>query len=452
MVRSLLITGCIVLLLSATNAMVHAGDEPALRVAAAAIPIRGDDCMPLAGGIHPQFTHGEEAEIRASAVIIEKNEKICIVACDVLALGRDVLDSVCRSIEIDEGIPFDNILITSNHTHHAPSTVTVHGYERDEVFTGRLMGGISGAVHRAAEKLKTVSDCTCFFALGQEATVGQNSRVLLDDGTVLWVPLSPQFAANRPTGPFDPELPVIMFKDKNETVQALLFNHSSHNIGSLGRGRSPGFYGLAAQSVEYATGGISIFLPGAFGSTHNMTLPAKEMKTRIECAVLETSARALPRGIRNVHSLKREITFRVRYFDEAKEEEAVSSYCRKRWQGDAEPVIGVFRRMRKEMAERQGEMRKTWVQVMTIGDIAFVGVPGELFTSLGMEIKRRSPFRYTYIVSLANDAIGYIPDERAFELGGYQVWTGIHSVLERGAGEKIVETVDGMLGELYSEF
>src|SRR2546430_11194572 len=49
-----------------------------------------------------------------------------------------------------------------------------------------------------------------------------------------------------------------------------------------------------------------------------------------------------------------------------------------------------------------------------------------LFRSLGQDIKRRSPFRYTYVAELANDWIGYLPDRPAFDLGGYQTWTGLH--------------------------
>ena len=71
-----------------------------------------------------------------------------------------------------------------------------------------------------------------------------------------------------------------------------------------------------------------------------------------------------------------------------------------------------------------------------------------LFTSLGIEIKRRSPFRYTYVVELANDYIGYIPDKEAFDLGGYQVWTGFHSFVERGTGERIVDEAVRLLTRL----
>ena len=105
--------------------------------------------------------------------------------------------------------------------------------------------------------------------------------------------------------------------------------------------------------------------------------------------------------------------------------------------------------MRKELASHQGEVRKTWLQAMLIGDVAFVAVPGEFFTSLGVEIKRRSPFRYTYIVELANDYIGYIPDKEGYRSGGYQVWTGYHSFIEEGAGEAIVDEAVRMLMSLY---
>ena len=107
--------------------------------------------------------------------------------------------------------------------------------------------------------------------------------------------------------------------------------------------------------------------------------------------------------------------------------------------------------MRKEVAPHQGESRKTWVQAVTIGDIAFVGVPGEFFTVLGQEIKRRSPFRYTYVFELANDYIGYIPDKVGFDRGGYQTWTGLHSFLERGTGELIVDEAVGLLDQLHQK-
>jgi hypothetical protein len=92
----------------------------------------------------------------------------------------------------------------------------------------------------------------------------------------------------------------------------------------------------------------------------------------------------------------------------------------------------------------------SWIQATSIGDTAIVEIPGEFFTALGQEVKRRSPYRYTYVFELANNYIGYIPDRRAFELGEYQVWTGLHSFLEPGTGEAVIAESIKLLDELHA--
>jgi len=144
----------------------------------------------------------------------------------------------------------------------------------------------------------------------------------------------------------------------------------------------------------------------------------------------------------------RSIPFKVRTFDDAREDAAVSAYCKKRAPKQADDFIKVFRDQRTVLAPQQGQERTTWVQAMLIGDIAIVGVPAEFFTVLGQDIKRRSPFRYTYVAELANDWIGYLPDRKAFDLGGYQTWTGLHSFAEPGTGEKVVDAAVELLEEL----
>ena len=419
-----------------------------MKVGAAAAEITADRSMVIGGSIHPRFAPEQEGRLRASAIIVEKDVKVGVVSCDVLMLQRDLLDEVCREIEAELGIPFDNILIAATHTHHAPTTATVHGYQRDETFCENVKYAILSAMRVAEKKLKDAEKAEMLFWLGNESTVGQNSRLLLRDGTISWG--GPPEEALRPTGPFDPELPIMAFKTKDGGLEALFFNHSTHNIGTRHPNiRSPGFYGLAAQELEEEIGGTVLFLPGAFGSTHNLTLSADEMIRRIEKAVKEALSESKPRAIPHVVSVKQEFEYRVRKFDEKKEDEAVSYYCN-RWKRNPEPIIEVFRRMRKELSEHQGEMRKSWMQVMLLGNVALVGVPGELFTELGIQIKRRSPFRYTYVVGLANDWIGYIPDQEAFNLGGYQVWTGFHSFVEKGTGEALVEKAVQLLSDLYS--
>lgn len=106
--------------------------------------------------------------------------------------------------------------------------------------------------------------------------------------------------------------------------------------------------------------------------------------------------------------------------------------------------------MRAGMASHQNEECRTRLQVIRLGDIVFVGIPGEMFARLGLELRRRSPFRHTCIIGLANEEIGYIPDRKAYEDGGYQTWVGWHSRLAPGTGEAMIDEVVDMLNELYN--
>jgi hypothetical protein len=414
---------------------------------AAAVALEADDSLVIGGGIGPGKATGQEGELRASAVVVRAADgsKACLVACDVLMIERDILDPAAREIAEKTGIPFDNILINATHTHHAPTTCTIHGYTREEAFTRQVGRKAVEAAVKANERLAPVE---FRFRLGEESSVGRNSRLLLADGTIFWV--GPRDDAVRPTGPFDPQLPVLAFVKPDGRPEAVLFNHSTHTIGTLaGAVRSPSFYGLTAQELEKERGGTFLFFEGASGSTHNLDLKAQEALVRIKAAVADALDGAELRPLPHVAGLRKEITLKVRGFDESADDATVVAYCTKRMPPEwAEKTIGIFREMRTTLAPRRGEDRKTWVQAIVLGDIALVGVPGEFFTYLGQEIKRRSPYRHTYVFELANDYVGYVPDARAFDRGGYQVWTGQHSYLARGSGEIIVDEAVGLLEQL----
>ena len=420
-----------------------------LRVGTGSANLPADDSMVVAGSILPRHVKGQEGELRAVAIVLEKPPapKLAIVVCDVIVVERDDVQVALAEIEKTTGIPPANILISATHTHHAPSTIAVHGYGRDEVFCQHLREGIIRAVQQADANL-TDNESHFYFHRGEENTIGGNSRLLLADGTIWWV--GSRADAVRPTGPFDPELPVFAFRDADDQLQALMYNHSTHTIGTCnGDVRSPSFYGLTAQELEVELGGSVCFLPGAFGSTHNVTeVPPPEAVKRLKGVITEAMELARPMPVEKLASIQRPFTFKVRTFDETVEDEKVSSYCRKRVPDGADSTINVFRNTRQRLASQQGQVRETTLQAMVIGEVAIVGVPGELFTGLGVELKERSPFQYTYIVSLANDWMGYLPDREAHELGGYQTWMGLHSYAEEGTGERMIDEAIRMLQQL----
>lgn len=434
-----------VILTTVTAHGAHAARQE-ITVGATAVDLAADDSMVIGGSIGPGKVQGQEGRLRAVAVVVKhEKQSLAIVSCDVLMLTRDLLDPVAAEVQKTCGIPPDRLLVQATHTHHAPSTVTVHGYRRDEKFCLAVQQAIVRAVREAWQKMS--DGCRFEFALGREATVGQNSRLLLSDGTIFWG--GPRTDAVRPTGPFDPDLPLLVFRHSDGKLAAMLFNHSTHTIGTVRpRVRSPSFYGLAAQEIEAKLGGVVKFLEGASGSTHNLALTAAEAQQRIEQAVLDTLEKVQPMPVAPLDGRKKPFRFRVRKFDEAQEDVAVSAYCEKRVPAQAKKIVEVFRRQREVLAPQQGELRETWIQVLRIGDVAIVGVPAELFTQLGLDIKRRSPLRHTIVAELANDWIGYLPDREAHRLGGYQTWTGLHSYAEVGTGERMVDATVELLGDI----
>ncbi len=136
-----------------------------LKAGAAAKVLVADDSLVIGGGIGPGRAKGQEGELRASAVVIEAADgsKACLVACDVLMVERDILDDTARRISAATGIPFDSILINCTHTHHAPTTVTVHGYHREEAFTRQVGEKAVAAAREASDRLRPV---TLKFRLG----------------------------------------------------------------------------------------------------------------------------------------------------------------------------------------------------------------------------------------------------------------------------------------------
>lgn len=97
------------------------------------------------------------------------------------------------------------------------------------------------------------------------------------------------------------------------------------------------------------------------------------------------------------------------------------------------------------IAQRSGENLHVEVQVISVGSVAFVGIPGEPFVELGLRIINESPFPDTYVLELANGNIGYITTEKAFNEGGYEPTS---SILMPSDGERIAEASINLLRRL----
>jgi len=100
-----------------------------------------------------------------------------------------------------------------------------------------------------------------------------------------------------------------------------------------------------------------------------------------------------------------------------------------------------------EVAGRQGKPHRVEVQVIALGkDMAWVSLPGEIFVELGLALKKRSPFPHTFVVELANESVGYVPDRRSYTEGNYEPES---ARCAPGSGEKLVEAAVKLLVDLH---
>ena len=224
-----------------------AGARPIITIAvAAAVEINATDDMVIGGSIGPTYAKGQDGLLRAVATVIQgppDETRVALVALDVLALPRKVLDEASKEIERRTGIPFDHIMINCTHTHYAPATVKMHGYDAVPAFVEEVKTAAVEAVVKANAKLAASPFTRAFFVMGREATVGQNSRIQMRDGTISWLRFD-EAERLHPTGPFDPDFPVLSFRGPGGSLVAVIFGHSTHSIGTPNPGRrSPSFYG-----------------------------------------------------------------------------------------------------------------------------------------------------------------------------------------------------------------
>jgi hypothetical protein len=87
----------------------------------------------------------------------------------------------------------------------------------------------------------------------------------------------------------------------------------------------------------------------------------------------------------------------------------------------------------------------TEVQVLRLGPLVVVGVPGELFNELGAQIKRSTERLTVVVAGYANDYVGYLVPREAYDRLSYE---SAVTVVGRGGAEAIVEAAERLVGQV----
>jgi hypothetical protein len=77
------------------------------------------------------------------------------------------------------------------------------------------------------------------------------------------------------------------------------------------------------------------------------------------------------------------------------------------------------------------------VQILRIGDVAIVAMPGEPFAEIGAAVKKASPFPFTVFCGYSSGPeADYMPVASEYHYGGYEVQRTPYGT---GAAEKVIE-------------
>ena len=89
------------------------------------------------------------------------------------------------------------------------------------------------------------------------------------------------------------------------------------------------------------------------------------------------------------------------------------------------------------------------IQVLQIGPWVIVGLPGEIFSNIGLKIKANSPFANTVVVELANGTHGYMAPDAVQESGCYEGTFSNVAYTGHGTENVLVHGAANMLNTLF---
>ncbi len=404
---------------------------------------------PLGTGMAGYFSFrgvtGVHDDLWCRALVMESGaQKAALVACDVIHLPDGVVQAARALIEKETGLGGRAVMISATHAHTGPE---VKG-DYAEWLPGRIAESVQAA-------LRSMKPARLAAAEGEEKTLTFNRRFFMTDGTVGWNPGKKNPKIVKPAGPVDARVGVMSVLGEDGATLATYVNYALHLDTVGGTEVSADYPATMERLVSGALGGTAMFTLGCAGNLNHIDVStaraqkghveAKRIGTVLAGEVIRTSAvleevKAEPL---RVSSAVLELGWAAH---KPQEVEWARGVAAKYGQPNAGPFLEMVKAMRvlDVEARKSGPLRAE-VQVVAVGDeLAFVGLPGEIFTELGMAIKARSPFRHTVVVSLANGHLGYVPDSKAWGEGNYEVVTA--RVVE-GSGERLVDAAVQLLKE-----
>lgn len=374
--------------------------------------------------------------------------KSVIVSLDLTDAGESLTDEIRQSISKALKIPYGNVMVSASHNHSAPwSPVYKGGFrgnERDTWWAIRYMPAQNNyapfkkwmqklldlVTQAAVEANNQLQPATIWIGKADMSAFANNRRPVRPKwGTIannapkgygikheLFNPEIQTDGSNY--GPLDRTMSLVSFRDAKGNNIASLYHMAVHAVAIYPymTGISADWPGVATKSIESALGGKAIFLQGTAGDINPWRRGPE--------AVKEMGAGLAKRA-------KGAFDFSIQL--------STDSIIVRR----AKAALPLD----KKGIERTGlELVPAEVQVMAIGPLALVTLPGEPLTEMGNSVRARSPFPHTLVLGYSNgNGVHYVctPGEKA--KGGYEMEGG--TVGEDEAGQILVEAAVRLLKE-----
>ncbi len=373
-------------------------------------------------------------DLYAVGLCIDDGEnRVLLVSFDLLGLdGWFVRENRKKCADI-LGIPESAVLFSCTHTHCGPHTRSLAS--KPEMLARDYMKKLSDILCRAVKNLGNFREVVPYFhsVLCDE---NQNRRYTSGDNRTSYTPFRREFVPMR-TNFADKELGSLMFLEPgSDRPVYVIANYAAHplagHVPGLGSLRiSADYPGALRDYVTANTGAECMFISGAAGD-----LVPKEDEFGDE-AFRSLGIRLGKQVIGGIVDASRSPH---RYgLENAKVASSISTFTaplRKKYRNDPARLP----------AEYLGSDDVTLeIQCVAVGDVVFVGVPGEVCCELGQEIKWHSPFRRTFIAYNSTAYFSYIGPANFLVSGGYEAFS--QRISSRG-GLKMVNTAVDALCDL----
>lgn len=393
------------------------------------------------------------------AVTDAEDNTFMFVTIDITGMEEASANSVKGKISKETGIPVDNITVSGTHTHSAPS-----------------FGGISMNILKAAQKASAAAMEDRAYAdmyIGDTNTKGLNfvRSYFKDDGSTVGSSYATTEGGTivKHVSDADTQMQLIRFKREDGKKDVVMVNWQAHNSLTGGMDRydlSADWVGTFRISFEQQSGALFAYFQGAAGNLDATSRIAEENAVQPDPrnhvqhgALLAGHAMEALGDMTPVEPGL--ITFKtedfigecfhgdgelvnyasdvIAYFNAGHTVSEANVYARQFG------IHSIYHA--KAISGRSGHGATEVIPITTVslGNVAFATIPGELFDSVGKYIKEESPFDMTFILGYCNGAVSYLPSKYAFTYGSYEV--DISAFVE-GTAEAIAERHLEFLREL----